>query len=238
MTHLVGDGDVDASFSDVTASVDLFNEAGLCIFPNALSHAHVDACRTCLEQRMGKLDAQLLKRGVDLNSQWRFNEACRRRYGRYDVRNWALQDRPFQDAALWTEAAWLPFVRAALGDDCRELWRGVVDNRPGSETQGWHRDGDFLFSSGFELPVHCITLFIPLVDCLDSCLGPPQFYPGSHRASRDHLYTGVEEQTCHLPYVTPSLARGDLLAFDYRLVHRGSANMSAATSRPMLCTDR
>ena len=221
MTHLVGDEDLLASWDDIDAAVDLFRMAGLCVFEQALPVADVDNCREALAARMQLLDRQLAARNVDLDSPWRFNEVCRRRRGRYDVRGWALSDPVFAGRLLWAEAAWLPFVHAVLGEDAVELWRGVVDNRPGSETQGWHRDGDHLFAD-VELPAHCLAVFLPLVDLpAGTGLGPPQFFPGSHACRRAHLYTGLNDEGgggCHLPHCTPALARGDVLAFDYRVV--------------------
>ena len=238
MTHLVGDDDLLASWDDIDAAVDLFRTAGLCVFEQALPIADVDACHAAIAHRMLLLDRQLAARNVDLNSPWRFNEVCRRRLGRYDVRGWALADPAFDGSSLWADAVWLPFVHAVLGEDAVELWRGVVDNRPGSETQGWHRDGEILFAD-VELPPHCVTVFLPLLDLpAGTDLGPTQFYPGSHACRREHLYTGLNDSSvgggCHLPFCTPVLARGDLIAFDYRVIHRGQANMSERTSRPML----
>ena len=151
MTHLVADGDLAATADDADAAADLFLEAGVCVFEAALPPSLVAACRSVLERKSRLLDERLAARGVDLQAPWRFNEVCRRRFARYDLRGWALSDAIFTESLLlWSAAPWLPFVRSVLGDDVKELWRGVVDNRPGSETQGWHRDGGFLFPNGAE----------------------------------------------------------------------------------------
>jgi len=134
-------------------------------------------------------------------------------------------------------------VAAVLGPGACERWRGIVDNRPGSEMQGWHRDGDHLFSH-VHLPPHCLTIWIPLVDVHGEACGPTQFYPGSHASWRADTYTplsnaqsgtetDVDSQELHLPHCTPLLDRGSVLAFDYRVIHRGTPNTSDA-SRPVL----
>ena len=56
----------------------------------------------------------------------------------------------------------MSFVHAALGENAVECWWGVVDNRPGSVAQGWHRDGQALFDH-VHLPAHCLVVFAPLV---------------------------------------------------------------------------
>eukprot|EP00965_Chrysotila_dentata_P026188 868430-Pleurochrysis_carterae.AAC.2 len=174
---------------------------------------------------------------------FRFNEVCRRRLQRYDIRGRLIDGSPLRSSLLGDAAPWLPLMRHVLGDDAVELWRGVIDNRPGSETQSWHRDGEHLFEH-VHLPAHCITIFVPLVDLEDDLLGPTQFYPGSHICGRSALYHGLnsigDESDCYLPFCTPRLAIGDVIAFDYRTIHRGLANTShlsestAPTARPML----
>lgn len=78
------------------------------------------------------------------------------------------------------------------------------------------------------------VLFIPLVDVSSEELGPTQFFPGSHATHRSHLYSGLAEGKCSKPMCTPLLARGSVLAFDFRTMHRGMPNTTATTSRPML----
>jgi ectoine hydroxylase-related dioxygenase (phytanoyl-CoA dioxygenase family) len=125
----------------------------------------------------------------------------------------------------------VPFISAVLGDAV-ECWRGVVDNRPGSATQGWHRDGQPLYDH-VHLPAHCVVLFVPLVDVDCEALGPTQFYPGSHATFRSHQYAGLPEGKCSKPACMPMLAKGSVLAFDFRTLHRGTANTTTDTRRPV-----
>ena len=119
-----------------------------------------------------------------------------------------MDDAPFQSSDLKEDARGCRLFEPSSAMTPSRCG-AAVDNRPGSATQGWHRDGSFLFGDSVELPPHCLTLFLPLVDLFDDTLGPPQFYPGSHMCKRSHLYIDIndESNTCHLPHCTPSLAR-------------------------------
>ena len=229
---LVGDGDLECASDDPVAAADLFNEAGLCIFPGMLPLGVVDGCHEAFLLRSSHVDDRLAALGVDLGTQFRFNEVVRRRAARYDIRCSHASEAGFGHPALGSEAPWLPFIHEVLGDGAVECWRGVVDNRPSSEVQGWHRDGQPLFGHQ-HLPAHCLVVFAPLIDIQSDALGPTQFYPGSHATFRSHLYTGLPEGLCSKPHCTPLLSRGSVLCFDYRTVHRGLPN-TTAVSRPML----
>ena len=107
-------------------------EDGLCVFDSVLPTALIDACRPYVEEALEKLDHEL---SAKLDTRAR----CR-----YKVRG-AMKEPPLLgDPLLHDLAPWLPTVRAALGADAIELWRGALDNRPGSEAQEWHRDGEYL----------------------------------------------------------------------------------------------
>eukprot|EP00966_Prymnesium_polylepis_P253542 5860351-Prymnesium_polylepis.1 len=69
-----------------------------------------------------------------------------------------MDQAPFDHTLLHDDAPWRAFVSDTLGPDFVELWRGVIDNRPGSEIQPWHSDGGHL-SEDRHLPPHCITIF-------------------------------------------------------------------------------
>jgi hypothetical protein len=80
------------------------------------------------------------------------------------------------------------------------------------------------------LPAHCVNVFLPLVD-LDMEVGPTEFYPGSVGLGTVVPYT---EGGCDLPRVRPCVGVSSAIVFDYRLYHRGMANCSRETSRPVL----
>ena len=242
---LVGDGDLNAPPDDPVTAAELFSNSGLCIFQDMLPLEVVDSCHAAFVLRSSDIDARLAELGVDLDTQFRFNDVVRRRRARFDIKCGHVPEEQcgkpdgvpvvvdgFSQPALWDAAPWLPFVHEVLGDSAVECWRGVVDNRPGSEVQGWHRDGQPLFDH-VHLPAHCLVLFAPLIDVASDALGPTQFYPGSHATFRSHLYCELPEDRCSKPHCTPLLARGSVLCFDFRTIHRGLPN-TTSDSRPML----
>lgn len=105
-----------------------------------------------------------------------------------------------------------------------------VLSTPGSPDQAWHADGGHL-SSTHHLPCHCLNVFVPLVD-VPLELGPTQFRPGTQVHTRrlgPMLLAAQARKTLRAP-VTPTLQRGDVLVFDYRVLHRGLANRGSSHS--------
>ena len=88
---------------------------------------------------------------------------------------------------------------------------GFLVNDPGSYPQEWHRDGP---EKGF------LNVFIPLIDVKKE-LGPTSLMPRTHN---------FEENSEELE---PLLKKGECLIFDYRLLHRGQANLSKSTRRTL-----
>lgn len=102
----------------------------------------------------------------------------------------------------------------------------LVISTPGSETQTWHADGGHV-SLTKHASCHCFNVFIPLIE-LPMLLGPTELRPGSHFYTRDltKMMLGARARKELRPTVTPELAMGDALIFDYRILHRGRANLS------------
>lgn len=83
---------------------------------------------------------------------------------------------------------------------------GFLINKPGSESQNWHKDGP---DPGF------IDCFVPLID-LNKELGPTAFLLGDEKNE-----------------LVPMLTKGNILLFDYRTIHRGQGNTSEDTTRTL-----
>ena len=97
--------------------------------------------------------------------------------------------------------------------------------------QSWHTDGRNALSPGVsssaadDSAAQALTLFLPLVDtCPEN--GATQFVLGSHRF-------GIPESECDSRATSLSLPAGSIVAFDYRLWHRGAANHGRG-DRPVL----
>ena len=225
-------GDLCADLQSPHESAALFDKTGICVFDDVLPPSLVDGCRMAFEicrqhietalsaKGIGERgshngDAYVLYRGYDIA----FNEVCQRGSERLDIGGAAMADAaPMRDAHLHEEsAAWMPFIRASLGEGARECCRGVVENRPGSGMQEWHADGvhasymdehgsasrknvpmtpsewharsssAFGAATAEEAPLF-ITCFLPLVDLSDPTCGPTQFFPGSHKHATAELY--------------------------------------------------
>ena len=102
-------------------------------------------------------------------------------------------------------------------DGVRDLFSGCVLSMSGAPAQWPHRDGtdDGMFNC-----------FVPLVPLAEISAGPTEFALGTH-VGEPLPPRSVYDVTTSAgpPRVTSSpLAAGDLVLFDYRVLHRGLAN--------------
>jgi ectoine hydroxylase-related dioxygenase (phytanoyl-CoA dioxygenase family) len=84
---------------------------------------------------------------------------------------------------------------------------------------------------------HCFNVFLPLQDTPHS-MGPTEIRPASHYLTRGQsLARNILVAKCHktlIPPVWPALYQGDVLIFDYRILHRGRANIRRLQNRNYL----
>jgi ectoine hydroxylase-related dioxygenase (phytanoyl-CoA dioxygenase family) len=110
------------------------------------------------------------------------------------------------------------------------VYAGWIFNFPTSSDQPWHQDGIPLFAEGAEtLPAYALNVFIPL-DNDDSRIesGPTEFIPLSHRMPSDAaILDMVRDEPGSI--AGPLLTAGDCMMYDYRICHRGTANVSDRT---------
>jgi hypothetical protein len=183
-----------------------------------------------------------------------YSEWVARDGGRVDVR-YGLNGYPYNCGGLIYNSIVFPLVKALLnGEDSIDteeplqlLYAGVMWGMPTGETQQnddnndnspccdhhqkWHADGGHLFSphqlpEGLTLPPHCINVFYPLVD-LTKENGPTEFRIGSHL--RDSSENKNTESDVEFPLLCPA---GSAVLFDYRIQHRGRANLLKAAVPP------
>jgi hypothetical protein len=105
---------------------------------------------------------------------------------------------------------------------------------PGATEQPWHADGGHV-SVSTHLPCHVLNVFIPLID-ISPDLGPTMLRPGTHVHTRNLaplMLLAKARKTLRSP-VMPCSKTGDVLIFDYRILHRGCANRDPQVHRPIL----
>ena len=75
-------------------------------------------------------------------------------------------------------AAWMPLVKALLGDDARLCHAGCITALPDCAGQKWHSDGDHVHDE-MQLPAHAVNVFVPLIDS-GLRQGATEFVPKTH----------------------------------------------------------
>lgn len=93
---------------------------------------------------------------------------------------------------------------------------GLIVSHPGSEAQRWHMDTPHLFACREHLPVHSLTVFVPLCDLVTSN-GPTEFQ------LHTHIKANLPKQKVH---ATACCGAGSVVLYDTRIMHRGGPNAS------------
>ena len=95
---------------------------------------------------------------------------------------------------------------------------GSVTSLPSAPEQHFHADGR---ERGI------VNVFVPLVD-VPASMGPTHFRRGSHVWDHDSPYLTREQRRARegAEDVVPELRRGSVLMYDYRVFHRGGANLT------------
>ena len=179
----------------------------------------VEQCRSWCGTRLLEVLEHIGSLGCDVIEQsFSFTECEHRQRLRYDMalplsapiaceacdgaRSWAqLCERAMCVAA--------PVIKAAVVKSCepRLTMAGVVTSRPGAAQQDWHADG----SAGL------FTVFVPLVNI-------PENGDGTEFLAGSHTDVGALAKASRASGVAPAAAAGQIIIFDYRVIHRGGAN--------------
>lgn len=169
---------------------------------------------------------------MELGVKHGFKEIVMRSPGRYEVSlrqysNSLGQEMPSLDAILNGSLAFVPSLLGATSwEDVQICHTSLVISYPGSPDQSWHADGGHV-NVDEHLPCHCLNVFIPLMD-ITMEMGPTELRPGTHYHTRNlvpMMLAARARKKLRAP-VAPLLDLGDALLFDYRILHRGKANLS------------
>ena len=196
---------------------------GFCTLRLAVPSSLCEPCGNAMLSSLTQLLDAVRRHGVDpFADAFGFQEICKRHGGaRFDM---AAPLGNGSEASNWLslEYAVGPVVKQVLSQ-CSSMREANVDRTgcvvslPDAPDQGFHADGP---DAGF------INVFIPLT-AVDSRNGT-ELVPGSHEP-RDFAFGALPWQDeSQFEPLTPQLAVGDILLFDYRLRHRGLANRTAS----------
>ena len=214
----------------VSAAAAMLRDHGVVHLKGALPLDVVDGCAEAVTASFERCCDELKERKIRQLDAFAFAELAHRSKLRFDMQL-ATSATALPDA-LMASPPWTPLLHKILGDDCIDLFQGAVIAQPGAADQQPHMDGGHLYQGthGYEQaqnPAHCINAFVPLVDVTEES-GPTEFWPGSHVLERAQAaFAGAS------PSVSLAGQRGDVILFDYRVVHRGRGNVGES-SRPVL----
>ena len=235
----------------------LLEFTGVCTIPQAVNQETIDQCRTSANEITSTVRTLVKEqRGInpDREEGFSFKGLHQRDPGRLDIRNHiAMDSHPFNDRQFSNDAVWMPIVHSVLGKNAKLLWKGIVVTDPGCKQQAYHPDGPPISREEWEkavsasasaescsidrdmmdktvLPIHCLTVFIPLVD-LTAQNGATSFLCGTQH---DCIIKQLEEEGDNPGSAfgagTPATIyanAGDATIFDIRVRHAGGANESS-----------
>ena len=208
---------------------EVLHEHGVCVLDSVFPREWIAARRAatarafaeCLGLAAGHKD------GLSVGMHNGFAEAVQRAKGRYDILYGVNGKSDFMEVDRVLSQVLLQILT------CKRvmLFNGLLHADPGCNEQLWHADGEHLFpgSRHVNLPLHCLNVFVPLVDITEDN-GGTEFCLGSHRltgGSPDIVWQDAQHKDrigCTATPVAFTCRAGSVIMFDYRVLHRGLAN--------------
>jgi ectoine hydroxylase-related dioxygenase (phytanoyl-CoA dioxygenase family) len=219
--------------------VDAFADAGLATCLKAVDEDATRALFEATERFVARVERRFEEAHGDIaygRDRFAFREIGSRGGERFD----ALVDLELEEwaslrALAREDAPWRALVDALMPNGWN-VHVSVVYSRPGAKNQEWHADGrhldvecDVRTGRGHAAP-YGVCVFMPLID-LTRETGFTQFFMRSHKTSK-LIGFGDASSLLRLSF-DGTLDAGQSVAYDYRLLHRGTANDSAR-NRPVL----
>lgn len=207
-------------------------------YRNQIASVKNSSCETVAPQKSSK--EYSLKPGVKNG----FRDIVMRSPGRFEM-PYLCESFPFNQPQVLQNERLLNVVRDLLGSNELNIKNrehesdiylsniSLVISTSGAAEQKWHVDGGHIDLQKHQ-SCHCLNVFIPLLDMTDK-LGPTEFRPGSHYYSRNliPMMLAAKAKKKIRNTVAPLLKAGDAIIFDYRVLHRGRANLDDQM-RPIL----
>lgn len=208
---------MDAITADQTKElVNLFYQEGVLVFKEIFDDKTIQTISNEVKNIREVVMARISQMDRPLKT---YSDIAERELGRLDYRCGFTN-------AIFTEIA-TPVIQLVKQlspqIDFRYYW-GAIPALGGSGPTPMHRDvypvlnvteGNNLDKLDINLPPYYFTVLIPLVEITHEN-GPTQFIKGSHRK----LIVDIDKEEIYAPLLKP----GDLVIFDGRTMHRGSAN--------------
>ncbi|KAK1738197.1 phytanoyl-CoA dioxygenase family protein [Skeletonema marinoi] len=235
-------GGEDELYTDVRS---LMRHHGLVILRNALSEQDVTTITTIADDTQRHICDALDAKKIPYNSSvaneetetFVYKELAVRCQGRMDVRydyddNVTTRTTKQQQQQLPSSLIELVDNLAASilhgAEPPSLVYSGWIFSHPGSANQPWHTDGSPLFGNGINesLPSYAINIFVGLHNADELLvLGPTEFVVGSHQMDPEVVMDTMIDTA-----VPAVIGKGDVLLYDYRVCHRGTANLSSTLS--------
>lgn len=219
MTAASGTGKFETFDENRTGEiVSAFHRDGFVHIPNVLSAKEVEALKKAADS-------------VFADPRWNENDNL---YGFVAVR--LFEADPIFESMLTREPI-IGLVEHILGKDCHLVAENLVRNEPGKAIDSFHVD-DLLvfplppeiprFDPRITMPVHILTVQLPLTDIPSIEYGPSEYVPGSHYSGREpnDKHHPVFEDT---PPVPVFCRAGDIYLHNGQCWHRGAPNGSDRT---------
>ena len=134
----------------------------------------------------------------------------------------------FGDPLLFANPYVVALVREVLEPTAILEAYGAVVSLSGAPAQPNHFDAPHLYGADISalLPAHALTFALPLIE-MNETHGTTSLWPGSHR------WRNKNEKSERIEPVIPI---GSCMLWDFRLVHHGTANLSAQPRPMVYCT--
>ena len=198
--------------------LDTFNREGVFVFKNLIDASQIQAMTAEIDQIRHIVMQKISLMSRPLKP---YSDIAERHLGRLDYRCGFTAD-VFQQVAIPI----IKLVRELSPTiDFRHYW-GAIPALAGSGPTDMHRDvysflntttGVNLDTLDAKMPPYYFTVLIPLVQ-ITAENGPTQFI----KASRHRLIVDESQEEIYAPLLSP----GDIVIFDGRTLHKGSANHS------------